>query len=363
MKKFIIKAGILAVVIYFVIIVCNYTIDPANIYHDNVTKEMAQRLAEGNIVRSPDDWDEGLLLDLVVSALDKAPEIVILGSSHTRYIPFEFDDYYNASLGTACLGDYYAALGIFEYNQIMPDKIILGIDQWIFESDASYVGHTTIRNYNEYERDKILKVDAKPVLQISNHNSTSNEIKELFSFPYFQVSFKSMLANGIPERGQDTRIEIVMDDTPVAYQKQLPNGRGTMGKDTYMSSEQCVSVAQAKIDSGETPFLTRTGTLDIHKSVVKQFEAMVEYLLERGIAVEFYLPPWPPTFYEYCAAKEEYLGAIEIEKYLRFYAREHEIMVRGTYNPALIGVTNEDLSDYQHLKPEVSLETYNLILK
>ncbi len=363
MKKFIIKAGILAVVIYFVIIVCNYTIDPANIYHDNVTKEMAQRLAEGNIVKSPDDWDEGLLLELVVSALEKSPETVILGSSHTRYIPFEFDDYYNASLSSACLGDYYAALGVFEHNQVMPDKIILGLDQWIFEVDISYVGQTSLSNYNEYEQDKILNGNAGSVLQAVGQNAIAGEVKEFFSFPYFQASFKTMLTNGIPEREQNMNIEIVADDTPADYQKQLPNGRGTMNTGAYMSLEQCVSAAQTRIDSGETPFLTRTGTLDIHKSVVKQFEAMVEYLLEKGIEVEFYLPPWPPTFYDYCVSTEAYQGVTEIEKYLRLYAKKLGIVVRGTYDPNLAGVSNEDLSDYQHLKPEIMLETYNLILE
>lgn len=362
MKQFLLKAAVFAAVVYAVVIGFNYYMDPANIFHNEVTFELAEKLAQGNIVQSPGDFDEGLRLELGIQYLKETPQTVVIGSSHTRYIPFPDEGLYNASTSTAYLGDLYATMGILEYEKKIPSRIVLGVDQWIFREDASSTHHTSIANYNAYERQLVLDGATNPELAASGQNSDFEKLKELVSFAYFQSGLDALEERGLPNRENES-IRIVDNDTPENFQKLLPNGRGTMNLNAYWTVEKIDSMVLQGDESELFLYALPTTVLEDNRQAVSEFEKLIAHMQDLGIEVEFYLPCWYPKTYAYYAKTADTAGGVKVEEYLRAYAAAHGITVHGSYDPSLCNMTPEDYSDWKHLTPEKMLEEYSVILQ
>jgi hypothetical protein len=93
------------------------------------------------------------------------------------------------------------------------------------------------------------------------------------------------------------------------------------------------------------------------------FEAFVRDLLDSGTKVEFFLPPPNPWLYAEAQAELQKLGrsspTAETEAYLRRFAQEHDIRVRGSYDPQRAGVTESDFVDLVHLRRESLDQIWN----
>lgn len=84
----------------------------------------------------------------------------------------------------------------------------------------------------------------------------------------------------------------------------------------------------------------------------KIFETFIGYLLDQGVAVEFYLSPLPA---QVCSKKPVFET---VEAYLCSYASHHGIPVRGSYHASKYGLSIADFYDGMHPRKEV----YDLIM-
>ncbi len=86
------------------------------------------------------------------------------------------------------------------------------------------------------------------------------------------------------------------------------------------------------------------------------FEAFVNDLLHSGIQIELFLPPPNPWLYAEAEHELQKSGktcpTAETEAYLRGFAKQHGIRVRGSYDPQRAGVTESDFVDLVHLRRE-----------
>ena len=114
MKMLLKKCVAVVILTYSVIVLCNYYVDTANIFHTDILVDIAEKLHGGKIVESPGNIDEGLFQKTMIQSMTHTPKTVVVGSSHIMYEPWEFGDYYVAGLSGAYLGDYYATIGLLE---------------------------------------------------------------------------------------------------------------------------------------------------------------------------------------------------------------------------------------------------------
>ena len=87
-------------------------------------------------------------------------------------------------------------------------------------------------------------------------------------------------------------------------------------------------------------------------SFQKRFTRLIDYLLENGSRVVFFLPPYPPPIYQACVKKAPCTIA-SIETMLRSLARSRNIPVYGSYDPGRLNLSIQDFIDQSHARDYV----------
>lgn len=357
MRKYILKFILISLIIFVPIISCNYFIDPANRFHDDVVNKVAEYLNAGYIVEVPANLDEGLLKEKQISAMDHAPETVIIGSSHVMYIPFEYEDVYNAGMSGSYLGDYYSIVGLLRYYDKMPKRVVIGVDPWAFLRDATDGRQTSLNEYAAY-----LINGLHDEASFNNKNIKGaiiySKLKELYSLGYFRDSKKSLEDKGI-RKGADP-VNVAADSNIGEKQKITPEGRYIpYSKDFHTNSDIDNEVTE-QIQSGVIYQLGK-GFTDIPSDRWDDFEQLIKYLLDNGVEVHFYLPAWHPIVYEFFILHDDFSGVVKLEDDVRKLGAKYNILVHGSYNPVYNNFCTEDFMDWLHLKPNIMYADYQNI--
>lgn len=360
MKKFVLKSILLIILVFGPVIAINLIVDPAHLFNTQLVDDAADALSAGKIIESPGDFDEGLLLEKVLDGLNEKPDTIIVGSSHIMYTPWAFDNYYVAGLSGAYVGDYFAVCGLLDSKDMLPKKLVFGIDPWAFDSAYDKGRHSYLSPMASYEYNVIH----------TNTNKTSKlnfdglkKYKEVYSFSYFQSSVKNLKGRGFNYYFGKSAGEIRTVSDPSSNGEALifPNGSRQMPASAFESVESINNAAISAVESGKVYQLKPN--FDPSKSVnYGDFLDLLKSLMDRGIDVEIYLASWHPVLYDYFDNAKDYHGVVLLEEALREFARENGIVLHGSYNPNLCNVTAQDFSDWLHLKPEKMLENYNVIL-
>lgn len=354
MKKIIYKLLILAMSVYGVVIGINYFIDPANIYHEGAVNKMVELLNAHQAVKVPANIDEGVLQEKRISSLDWQPETVAIGSSHVMYIPFDYENLYNAGLSGAYLGDYYAVIGLLKYYDKMPKRVVIGVDPWALMQSSTDGRHTSIKQYAI-----LLKNQINSDASSKDNDFLDKKVKELVSFSYFQASINSLRKNGF--KNSDDIVEAVTDTKVGDVQKLLVDGRRVPAITGYRSLNSINDEIDRAIKNGSIYILER-GFHDVQKEHLSQFEALVLYLRDNGVQVQIYLPAWHPRVYHFFCDNESFAGVAKVEASMRQLGHKYNIPVRGGYDPSLCNITENDFMDWLHMKPEKMKDNYDFIL-
>lgn len=360
MKVFIAKSLCLVLITYLVIAGVNYRVDPAYIYHTGIVDMAAEKLSAGNIIYSPGDFDEGLFNEKMVQSLNKSPYVVIIGSSHVMYVPWEYDNYFVAGLSGAYVGDYYALIGLFEDKEMMPKKVVFGIDPWAYMTSYNNGRHSSIKKYALAEYDRINDKETKGVV---SDEPDCSKFKELVSFPYFQSSIRTVRTKGISYYLHESggTVKIADNDSVEAEAKILPNCRRIMENGIFGTVEQNMTSAEQVINVGSI-YQLGSELKDVNPDNFRDFEMLVTHLLDEGVDVEFYLPSWFPMIYDFFRESPNFAGVLEVENEVRALGEHLGITVHGSYDPNLCGVNATDFADWLHLKAEKSIKNFNFVL-
>lgn len=354
MKEFIIKFILITLLTFVPIISCNYFVDPANRFHDDIVNIVAEYLNAGYIVEVSANMDEGLLKEKQISAMNHAPETVIIGSSHIMYIPFEYEDTYNAGMSGAYLGDYYSIVGLLKYYDKMPKRVVIGVDPWAFLRDAADGRQTSIAQYATY---LINGISEGAVFNYKGGKGMSmfSKLKELYSLEYFRDSKKSLEEKGLRMGAEAVT---VADDSNVGEkQKILPDGRYIPSAKGFHKKTDIENEANDKIKSGAI-YQVGNGFTDIPSNRWKDFEQLINYLQDNGVEVQLYLPAWHPKVYKFFVTHEEFSGVEKVEDAIRDLGAKYNIPVHGSYDPAINKFNTGDFMDWLHLKPNKMYDDY-----
>lgn len=362
MKSFITKLIILSVVVLGTIVAINCIVDPANLLHESVVNDLVAELNRGNTAVSPGDFDEVLFNEKMISSLEQTPETVILGSSHVMYTDWDsvYDDYLIIGLSGANLGDYYSLIGMLDNYDHIPEEIVIGVDSWAFLNDYADGRHSGMGKYAETLHSKIYEEKA-PAPSFTNTELRNNLVKarELVSIPYFQTSFRKIIADpSAAFRLQQESIIITDNSISDSESKITPSCKRIMSLDSYETVEEMDMNADYQIDI-RSIYSMGLGCDKINAENYKQFTDLVQYLQSLGVNVSFYLPAWYPSLYDFFSTDSDYQFVLQLEDNLKSYASGRNLSVHGSYSPYVCGLSKEDFADFLHIKPDKSLLSFN----
>lgn len=360
MKQFLINlAKFLPIVM--IVAAINVIVDPANIYVMGYEEEMADLLLAGKNVAAMTNYDERILQEKIIQREKICPKTIILGSSRVMIISDEsvnMENYRNHGMSGAGIWDYIGILGIYESNGKMPEQIIMGLDPWILNENNGDARYQSLAAYID-EFMKAMEGTEIQQKKIKNLPSLEKSL-QLFSFPYFQNSIKNLLKN--PKKA------LKLDGNKEFYGTEKRNVEeaiyytdGSM-ESNRVYRERSIETVNADAMGYVTGKVYQLENYDsLSGTNCGMMERTIEYLQNKEVQVTFYLPPYHPIVYEYLKNNERYEMILSAETYFRNLAIEKEIDVYGSYDPQILGCTEEDFLDGMHMKREKMSDSWKKV--
>ncbi|WP_338791051.1 hypothetical protein [Bernardetia sp. MNP-M8] len=327
----------------------NVIVDPALLFSTGeVEKEIAQELIKGNNISSIYNYDERKVQINLINQMTKTPDVLAIGSSRVMQIRnYFFEDSYfiNSGLSGATIEDIYGVIALYEQNDKLPKKIILGLDPWILNSNNDEVRWLPLKSY-------YIELSQKLEIEVTTTQTTKNilkaytdKLKEAFSFNYFQESVKMMSQNK-----NNSYYEVSLDSiNEIADTKLADGSRLYNAKQFFRESEEVEKKAQSFIQNDKIRFLN-----DFDEVSNKNQELvlkLIEYLKQKNIEVTLLLHPYHPIVWDYFVKNKKYKNVIEAEKVFITIGKKTNTELVGSYDPNQINMKTPDFYDAYHLRP------------
>jgi len=332
----------LIVILIFLVSIFNYKVDSLGLFgNSNYLLQAAKTLTRGKMIAGLKDNDERLFQELIIKNLQVKNDTIAIGSSRSmhlrkRFFLTENAHFFNHSVSGASLEDYIAIVGAYElmYGYI-PSTIILGIDPWVFNKYSSQNRWKTLSKYYNYETSKITN---------KGHNRENNpnitKWKQLINYDYTISNilfFKHLLNN--------TRKAFYITDT-INIDDTIKESDGSIHypyKTRYIKENEVRNKA-IKYSKKPVYSLEKFNKL----SNKKIFEDFIKYLQSKNIKIILFLPPYNPVTYDLLMKQKEYHIINKVEKFLVQFSKNHNIVIKGSYNPHQYNFENKDFSDGMH---------------
>ena len=338
MIKFIKKVFYTLTPILVIIIVVNYFGDAANLFHVGYEQKIASIIKEGKFVTNISNYDERILQKEIIKNLVNSPDIAVLGSSRTMLINQHiFNSKYliNNSVSGATIEDIIAVYQIYKEENILPKKIIIATDPWIFNQnmgqnrwkslDSEFLKFT---NGNKKEENSLL---------------INRNFFELISLSYFQNSLKN-----IPNFVLDKK-------NPVSTEKKLNVSITKLTDGSIIYGEKYRNATKKEIENRVTNYLQGKmyGIGDFNKlspKLISLFNLLIKDMKNNKIQIVLFLAPYHPRVYD--KVKIKYPLVLKTEKYLLNFAKKNNIEIYGSFNPKKLNLTEDTFYDGMHSKEE-----------
>jgi hypothetical protein len=174
---------------------------------------------------------------------------------------------------------------------------------------------------------------------------------KLISPRYFQMSMGVLMRNGWPKAEHAMRI---VPDTVPENQRNLLYPDCSVQWSPYLRSATPDSIRQ--FHAAVFPGVAKLEETRPIGSRCRLFEAFVLDLLQSGTEVDLVLTP--PISWLAQQVDAQYADALklspsaETERYLRAFAKTHQLKVFGTFDPRNTELTDADFVDYLHIRRE-----------
>lgn len=330
----------------------NVIVDPANIYKKGYEAKAAGLLLGGENVIGMTNYDERIFQEEFIKGEKKCPDTIILGSSRVMTLSDEvisdMGDYKNHGVSGAGIYDYLGILGVYEACNKLPEKVIIGLDPWILNENN---GDTRYQSFIQYVARFEETLEGKRGLNIERMLASLEKEMQLLSVPYYQSSMKKLLKN--PKEALKMGMEVDFYGTlEIESEKNIRYIDGSIeyGQEEREKSVEAVNDSARAYVAGNIYQMEEYNLLN--KSYCTLLERTIDYLQEKEVEVIIYLPPYHPYVHQYLINTSGYHCFFEAEEYFLHLAEEKGIKVFGSYNPQLLGCTEEDFMDGMHMKRE-----------
>ncbi|MDE6882597.1 MAG: hypothetical protein K2P48_05715 [Lachnospiraceae bacterium] len=328
------------------------------ITYDQISEQMAVNSMNVAGLEESGFNDRNLLLACLKQ--QKEPkEVIVAGSSRVMNFDhrmFGTDSFYNTGLSESTFKDLLAVVGILEQNGLLPEKMVIGVDAFLFNESHNNDRWMELEQYADYMEKKLENTgsternDAGSGEGLATQINTGRDFAKLLSLDYFRYNVTLL-----PEHKrftvtytQDWETEQYLKhyDGSIAYQRSL---REVAVKDVEELTRQSME---------EQVVYRMTDYHEIDERSMELFAALTAYLQGRGVEVMLYLPPYSPMMYDYMESAGQYQIVFQVEERIRQIACEKQAALYGSYDPAGSGLEMTDLYDIYHVKTEKMMDTF-----
>lgn len=335
------------VAILLAIAVFTYRIDPGNIFTDTLVETCGNWLLKGHDVAITRNYDERLLQKYLIMHDAKSYDVLIFGSSRTMDIGtplFPNHSVKNYSVSGASVEDDIALYFLYERLHGKPQKVVIGVDAWLLNSNSGQKRWKSLGMEYEYGIGR-MEGDEKRVSDIGSFDL--EKYTQLLSWPYLNESINKVKKEGMKSIGRGYCL--ANDRTEVVANAGMICPDGTHIPSAEARAKDAEPLARKYI-SGNVYSLEKYEDLDA--ALQTEVKAFISYLKMQGIDVVLYLTPYHPIVYSYLRDSEKYKIVLDVENFFREIAAEYELSIIGSYNPGQCGLANADFLDGMHMRRE-----------
>lgn len=343
----------------FLLIFTNIYQDPAGVFHDD-SMEIANAILSGKAARSiTGNANERAIKQIIIENMPNDINCVAVGPSLIMSIGKETVNeasFYNLGVSGADLYDVLAQFAIMEKNNKTPKRVLICFDTFLFDEEiyeAQSARNEDLISYTEYMLD-LLEVERDATDNQTfqavkyNINNLKTYLKQAFSPTYFQAAINQIVENQsftLPSQ-RWMIVDSVLDEKHSFY-----SADGSWNYSiSYRSNDVNYVREQCSNYSIEGYF-----AYDRHISQysVNIIDKLIEYLAEKGVEVELFICPLPPSLWDRVESdRAHYYYLDEITDYALSLSDRMNIDIVGTFNPYEIGIMDDDYYDSRHIKRE-----------
>ena len=324
--------------------VFNYKMDSNHPYSRLQVLECASDdLLSGKIIAGIENYNDRYLQKLVIKKMKGVPDTIAIGSSRTMllrasYIGLDQGSFFNHSVAYALLKDHIAILGSYKRKGAFPKTIILGVDPWLFDKKsetALYSERWKSLFSDYYYLLTFIKGDISTLKVLYEHvQNKVSKAKKLLSYRYTIANYELFLG----KKGNNYR---VVKNTSVDAYLKMPDGSiyypfKVRFRDDSITQEKSQNVLEA------------IKSYIFQLSFQETFISLIDYILNSGTQVIFFLHPYHPNTYQEISRKKELQFVVKIEEMLRSLAKSRNIPVIGSYDPSSFNFSSRDFFDGAH---------------
>jgi hypothetical protein len=335
MQKFILLTSGCYFLIFSFLISVNYWGDSAKIFHPGYENKIAEILFNNQNATNIANYDERILEKKLINKLKSSPDILVLGSSRTMLINSSYFDakkVINNSVSGASLEDLIGIFQLYKAKNILPKKIILGIDPWLFNENSGQTRwHSLRKEYNSF-------INKESEI---NESTLSIKTKQLFSLSYFQASFRNLpnVIAGISD-------PIATDEINNNSNTKLVDASLSYGKTYREVSNEEVKIKARKYLSGKLYSIEKFKK--ISPQIFKEFKYFCQEILENNIELTFFIAPYHPLVYQ--KVEKDYQMVLETEFKVLEFAKGKNIECLGSFSSIKAGIDSHGFYDGMHSK-------------
>lgn len=316
--------------------------------------EIAEKMTEGtrNVVGLEESaFNDRSLLAANLERQKEAKEVIVIGSSRVLnfdHTMFGTDSFYNAGLSESTIYDLWAVTGILVQCGHLPEKMVIGVDAFLFNTAHNNDRWMDLESYENY---MAVLLDGK-----LNENTpkgqkdTGRKPDRLLSLDYFRYNVTclrdrkrfevSYTEDWVTERYTKHY------DGSIAYQSELRN----------VSEESVVELTRQAVE--EQVVYRMTDYKEIDEESMEMLSVLIDYLQSQNVEVILYLPPYSPMMYDYIESEEQFGKVFEVEEKIKQLAQDKQTALYGSYNPEGCELKMSDLYDVYHVKTEKMEDTF-----
>jgi hypothetical protein len=322
-------------------ILLNYIIDPANLF-SGIETRIAEYLSEGYNVKNVPNIDERLLQKQVIDKLSYVPSTIILGASTIMLIGNDFygPDCLNNSVSGGNIEDLIAIYQLYAGKGYSPDKVVIGINHYTFNKNRKDMRWKSLsKEYYDFFGTPASFFQRIPF----------NKYIQLIFPSYFRASVR-----GIPRFIREKTNKVTIEPTNEKVNDTFTRLAG--GTISYDLKKRSVTVREVerivKDNNANKANIQAAKYTNLSDDIQERFSLFINTLKERHTEIEILLIPIHPIMYDKISNNQESQGVLKTEEYIKAYAEQNNITLKGSFNPAPFGLEAMDFYDAFHQKKE-----------
>lgn len=288
----------------------------------------------------------------MIAGMDRAPEVAVLGASHWQeghgYLAPGID-YFNAHVHRDYYEDILGVTEMFVRYGKLPKKMIITIRDNQFVPVSYRTDFLWVPGLDDY------RAMAKR-LGLEPHDAyiygLTPQLRQLFSLPLLKDNIDRYIASPEEPGPTDMKVHPALDVLfPDGSIQWSDNHNAAF---TQERSRQ-LSLSFAEQRRNDPPRIDAEG--------VKQVDALLGFLVDKGVEVYLAHPPFNPVYWDALQGAPYMTGIRKVEEITKAYAAKYGLKIIGGFDPHKLGCTEEMYIDGEHSRPECLVRIINQFIE